>query len=286
MEDFSFCTFLDLIWQNILSFFHGVSTLFNSNFGVAATGSFFGAVGGYTMVLYTNKRAEIIKKIRGLKTSVAMAHRIFNMFYGLKQQHIKPMCDRYFKGQKDFVDVQNKKHTKPTEFLIQFDFQTPKFPYMDFELINSTFFEKVDLSGRALSIAMVLVNTLAEMKGLLEYRNYVIAEINELTNKYNLGHYERACLYYGQPVTHTNLGEIHYENYSNVMRDIKIFNDSCIWFSKELLEELLKLEKETTKKVFIFRPKAGSIDFSDLEKDMMPDDNDYKDWREKFVKIK
>ena len=85
-------------------------------------------------------------------------------------------------------------------------------------------------------------------------------------------------------VSHPVLDDFTDDSYNSVMQALKDTNMDCTWFSKELTLALIEFGKETAKKICIGRPKIGSVDYSDVEPEYMPNDDDYKNWREKFKK--
>ncbi len=268
----------------ILEHLHAFATYLyvtDSPMGIAAVGSFFGAVGGYVMVMITNRRAEVISKIRHTKTAIGITHDLFNIFLSLKKQHVKSMCELYESKKKEFVDAKSGKLSGIQEITIPFDNKTISFPFVDFELLNSKLLEKPELPLRALVIATTLIRVIHELKNQVNFRHGVLAEVNQLAMKYDLNDHGLACLYYGIRLDRAG-GSIQYDTYCNVMKAINDFCDDAIWFSKELTAELIKVGKETAGKIYFGRPKIGLVDYSDIDPSLLPKDENYKDWREKF----
>jgi hypothetical protein len=254
----------------------------NSNFGIAATGSFFGAVGGYVIVLVTNRRTEILTKIDRIKVATALTHSLFNLAYSLHKQHIYDLYQDYEESKTKFIEAKTGK-TKNDVIRVPFNNMTLTLPYVDFELINSKLLRETGFAGRAFILATTLIRCLYDLREQLKYRHAILSEINRIAVESNLNIHDKACLYYGIKIE-TPTGDIYYENYSSVMKAIKAFTLDCIWFSKELTLELLENAKIESKKIFYRRPKFGSADYSDVDSKYMPNDADYKDWEEKFKK--
>ena len=253
----------------------------NSNFGIAATGSFFGAAGGYVIVLVTNRRAEVLAKIDQVRVAIALTHSIFNLAYSLHKQHLYDLYEQYEVSKKEFIESKTGKASGVVT--VPFNNKTVFLPYTDFELINSKLLRETGFAGRTFILATTLIRCLYDIKGQLEYRHIVLNEINRISAELNLGTHDKACLYYGIKIE-TPTGDFIYENYSDVMTAIKGFVVDCEWFSKELTLELIENAKKESKKIRFKRPKIGSVDYSDVDPQYMPDDKDYKDWREKFKK--
>lgn len=268
---------LEMIYEAILAVFTYIWGGINSPLGIAAVGSFFGAVGGYCIVLVTNRRSEILSKIDHLKIAIALTHSIFNLAYGLNKQQIYNLYQQYADGKTKFIE--GKAKGTPVEVL--FNTSTISPPYIDFELINSKLLRETGFTGRAFLLADTLIRCLHALKEQLEYRHTVLNEINSMS----LGTHDKACLYYGIQIE-TPTGGFFYEKYSDVMKAIKIFTVDCEWFSKELALELIENAKKESKKIFLRRPKIGSVDYSDVDPKYMPNDADYKAWREKFIKAR
>ena len=253
----------------------------NSDFGIAATGSFFGAVGGYFIVMVTNRRAEILSKIDRIKVAIALTHSIFNLAYSLNKQHLYDLKEEYTANKAEFVEAKSGE-TKGV-ITVPFNNKTIFLPYTDFELINSKLLSETGFAGRTFILATTLIRCLYDLKGQLEYRHAILNEINSISTAENLSTHDKACLYYGIKITGQE-GDFRYENYSGIMEAIKISVESCIWFSKELAFELIETAEKESKKIHYKRPKVGSVDYSDVDPKYMPDDADFKDYREKFTK--
>ena len=259
-----------------------ISKMLNTNFGIAATGSFFGAVGGYVMVWYTNRRSEILSMIRHTKTAIAVSHSIFNVFLGLKRQHVKSLCADYKENQSNFTKAYNGNASG--EVRVPMGFKTISMPYLDLSLISSEFFEKTDLTFRARSLALTLITVIQELKAQIQYREDVFSEIAAMSKRLNLDEKGTACLLYGLELQDTRGNKINFQKNNDVMKAIGDFTDDSIWFSKELTNELIEIANKFSRKIIIGRPKASSIDYSDVPLGLIPEDENYKDWIEKFSK--
>lgn len=279
--------FLGTIWQGIQGSFVHIFTTNQSSLGVAAIGSFFGAVGGYAIIQLTNFRKEIRSKVIAINTAITTSHMILNTFLGLKKQHLKSLCQRYNESKVEYDNVQVDQPHSGTAIVTSLDFQTLNFPPINLPLINSKLFEKTDLPSRSLFLAMTLVNSIEQLKALLVSRDSIIEEMNAIVSQSDLDNNEKnrfmVHLYFGKTYNLPEGNNICYRKYSDTMEAIEGINDSCIWFSKELAEELVNVGNNTATKLRIFRPRVGSVDYSDVEADLMPNDEDFKDWREKFI---
>lgn len=275
---------LEMIGRGISSSFSYVAHGLNSELGIAAVGSFAGAVGGYVIAMVINHRTEVISKVGHTKTAIAVVHSLFNTFLSLKKQHIKELCEQYEKNKNEFIELKKAKNP-PREVIIPFVSHSISFPRVDFGLINTKLFEKADVTGRAYVLATTLINCIHELQNQIAYRHEALNQIAQISAEYKLDDHDRACLYYGIRLNnHPTMGNIDFQTYSDVMGHIRDFNNDIIWFSRELVWELIKNGKESAKKLIFSRPKIGSVDYSDVESSLMPDDANYKDWREKFKK--
>ncbi len=263
--------------SDIVSFLKGA---LNSDFGIAATGSFFGAVGGYFIVLVTNNRAEILSKIERLKIAIALTHSLFNVAYSINKQHIFELHEEYQQGRLGFVAAQTN---HPKIHSILFNIKTISFPYIDFDLISSKLLKETGFTSRAVILATTLIRCLYELRELLKQRHIVINEINSIAVDHKFDIAKKACLYYGINIK-TPTGDFLYTNYFDVMNNIKDFTLDCIWLSRELAWELLENAKTLSKKIYYNRPKVGSVDYSDVDKKYLPNDDNYKNWRDKIKK--
>lgn len=282
MDTLKYCAYelLTLSVQKILLMYQYLIQFLNSDFGTAAVGSFFGAVGGYFMVILTNRRNKTFERVKALRIASAFSHMLFNTSFGLYKQQVKDLFEEYETGRKKFIETHEKfKKGEKVEIAVQFNFKKIIFPPTDLDFMNSRF-EKADLSGRSLILATTLMNSFATLKSMMEIREQILANINSIKSSQE----HKAFIYYGVQFPHP-AGNIQEESYKNIMEGIKSFNEDCIWFSKELSEEILYLAKKESKKIWLKKPKVGSIDYSDVDPLLLPDDENYKDWREKFVRI-
>ncbi len=260
--------------------------LLNSDFGIAATGSFFGAVGGYVIVMVSNQRTEKLSRIGALKIAIAMCHSLFNSSFGLYRQHVKDLCKSYEEEKKKFIAIESGAIQASGIVPILYDFKSLSLPHVNLTLVNSKFFEKTDLAGRAFALATTLVSTIVGLNEMVHARHEMLQSINSRAREYGLNDHDKACLYFGTKLDHPALGRIQDQSYANVMTAINNFNEDCIWFSKELTQELIDLAKKTAKKIIFFRPRIGSVDYSDIDSKLLPKDEEYRDWREKFPKTR
>jgi hypothetical protein len=89
--------FIKPIWELLVKFL-------NSNFGTAATGSFFGAVGGFFLVEYSNFRKGIHQKVIAINVAISFSLDILNTMLSFKKQHVKNLYERYTNDKKKFID--------------------------------------------------------------------------------------------------------------------------------------------------------------------------------------
>ena len=265
-----------------------MGTALNSNFSIAATGSFFGAVGGYVLVLITNRRAEILSKIDRTKVAIALTHSLFNVAYGLNKQHLYSFYKEYIDSKKKFEEFIEEKNgnviNNSTDVVrIPFNCATISMPYIDFEFLNSHLLRETGFSGRAFILATELISSLHTLERNFKCRHETLNEIIEIFTKNNFNNTDKAFLYYGIEITRET-DNFSYTKYLDVMKCIKNSVESCIWFSKELTLELIENAEKEAKKIYIKRPKIGSVDYSDVDSKYMPNDEYFKDYREKFKK--
>lgn len=272
----------DSTYQKILIWLPHISDFFNSNFMVAATGSFFGAVGGYVMVMITDKRKEALSKIGTLKAAISISHVLFNASLGLYKQHIKTIFETYDTDRKRFIVSKDKASTTQEEIHLTFDHRFIVFPHLDFNLINSKLLEKTDLSGRAFILATTLISSFSTLKSVIHARHEALELIKNMSHKYQLTVHDTFCLYFGIKFSHPVLGDIMEQRYFDTMMAIKDSNEDCTWFSKELTQALIDEAKKISKSLTFRRPKIGGVDYSDVDPNLLPPDAHYKDWRDKF----
>lgn len=258
MDSLKYCAYelLTFATQKMALVYALLIQFLNSEFGTAAVGSFFGAVGGYAMVMITDRRKEILSKIGALKAAISLSHTLFNNSYGLYSQHIKSLYAEYERDRKKFIEAL-KKSTAGEKVIFDaiFDNKQFLFPPIDFNLVNSKLMEKTDLSRRAFILATTLVNSFITLKELMQQRQNFLRHIANLAEKHKLNDTEKAHLYYGTRFSHPTLGNITEESFVNIMQGINNFNVDCTWFAKELTDELIKVSKKTCKEINNFKTK-------------------------------
>jgi hypothetical protein len=149
--------FIKPIWELLVKFL-------NSNFGTAATGSFFGAVGGFFLVEYSNFRKGIYQKVIAINVAISFSLDILNTMLSFKKQHVKNLYERYTNDKKKFIDdlaAATKGVKRELNYLS--DWQTLVMPTLPTDLLFKNIQEKVNLSGKAL---LLLTTILRVAEGL------------------------------------------------------------------------------------------------------------------------
>ena len=256
----------------------------NSNFGIATTGSFFGAVGGYLAVFFTNRRAEILSRIGRMKIAIALTDGLFNLAYNLNSQHLFELNLRYMNSKKKFSALESG-NIIDLEKEITYDLKAILIPKIDFELINSQLLRETGFMGRAYSLATVLIHSLRDLERFIEIRQSLIDKIDFRSAKNDFELDQKIRLFFGLRVSSPR-GNYIDEQYSDIMEGIKISVESSIWFSRELVLQMIEEAKIEASKIYMFRPKIGSVDYSNVDQKYLPNDLNFKDWRKNFTRAK
>lgn len=248
--------------------------IINSNAGIAAIGSFAGALGGYVIVWGTDNRKEIRSKIEHAKQAFVFSVFLFNTATNLKKNQLLSIDKIYTDERNAFLNWCSLPNPRPPA-RPTIDRRNISFPFnIEPSLYNSILLEKFT-NGNIALLCAVLVSSINEMRNLINLRHEIDLEINNL----NIKDYQKACRYYG--VLHSpddESGKILDERYKHTMEGIKGFGDDIIWFSKTLITELIQFQDQQRKQLWLNKPKLSSINFPESILSLIPSDDNYKDW--------
>jgi hypothetical protein len=225
---------------------------------------------------------ELLTEIRVTNVATMVAFGVSNTLLSSKKQLIRPLKSQ-FEQQKELTKAAILKQQKGDGGVIEFhaDFRMLPPLILPLPLLQGQIFEKLSVDKRPIA----LVTTLAQVCDGL---NVSIVKRNQLIELYKtsaLPPNHIMALYFGFPF---NGGQINQE-YSDLMQAIYAQTDDVIFFSSQLSKELSehgdRLAESFKKQFGGNTPRITKPDFSKAkDADLMPDDRNYADWFNMFVK--
>lgn len=280
---FEFVPFLQTLWYDTKDFLN--STFFTAIAGSLA-GAFAGAYGAQRIAERGKNREELLKEIHNTNAAIMVAFGICNSLLSLKKQHVKSLKET-FDAQKlalqTHVDKQKGGEVdKNTIFKFRADFQTLSLMPLPLDILQNQVFEKLSLTGRPLSLATTLSQTVHSLNVSLEKRNQLI-ELYKANSP--IPDLVLATLYFGLPQNGRHINQ----DYPACVDAIYSQTDDGIQFSLFLCNDLVehgelildRFQKDFGKGA----PTINKPDFAKAKNSgLLPNEEDYTDWSKMFVK--
>ncbi|CAN5168279.1 hypothetical protein BH10PSE10_BH10PSE10_02920 [soil metagenome] len=268
----------------------GQEAVLNSNFTTsiigALAGAFFGAWGAQKIAEKAKRRDDLLKEIRNTNAAIMLAFAICNSVIALKKQHVKSLKEQLDNQRIAFAchNVRELLAGKRLIFTIQFNLMTLSSLHLPLEVLEDQIFEKLSLVGRPLALMAQVRQSAMSLEDSNSNRNELVREFRKRPKG------DQAKLladYLGVPLPGSRLTDQNYADYVNA-----IFSqtDDLIAFSRMLAEDLIAHGESLSKK---FKSEFGigiPIHKPAFEKPevvtLLPDESNYSDWREMFVKAR
>ena len=280
---FEFIPFLQTHWQDTKDFFN--STFFTAIAGSLA-GAFAGAYGAQRIAERGKQRNELLKEIHNTNSTIMVAFGICNSLLSLKKQHVKSLKDTYDDQKAKLKEHLNKKGKKSVEenkvFKFTADLQSLSSILLPLDVLQKQAFEKMSLKGRPLSLVTTLDQTVHSLNTFIEKRNQLI-ELYKANQPMPTG--ILLTLYFGLQQSEGHIDQ----NYPGCIDAIYSLTDDGIFFSSLLCDDLVqhgnKLAKRFSSNYGKGAPTINEPDFTMSRiSNLMPDENNYKNWSEMFIK--
>lgn len=262
----------------VISWIVGVA---NSNFTTALAGAAAGAYGAQWITEKTQSKRRILEEIRSTNAAIMVAFGIVNTFCGLKRQHVARLSANFSTQRKQLLEFQKRRALgllAPGEiFEFQADFQTLQLPPSPIDTLQKLLYEKISVTGRPLALVNTLAQTIGSLDGSLKLRNSVI----ETCKAQSRSNDALVRLYFGLPDQRGHRDE----NYPHSVEAIATHTDDCIFFSKLILEDLVRHGEKLRPKMGSDAPKIHQPDFSKaIALKLIPDESQYADLLTSFGK--
>lgn len=282
-----------ICWEHIRGYFswENVKAFGNSNFFTALTGSLAGAFAGayiaQRIAEKTKKREELLNEVRNTNAAIMLCHGICNSALSLKKQHVKSMKESFDSARAEFLEFKQKHQTEIAQGVAQYNvnldlMSLPK-TQLPVEMLQRQMFDKLSIGGRPLSAITTLIQTSTWLNESIERRNELIEELKSNTNFDNSA--PLIVLYFGLPYKGSHVNR----DYPDVIDAIYSYTDDVIFFSHLLLEDLNHHGNQLANKFNkLFGDEAPKINEASFELPkkigLMPDEKNYSDWLNAFIK--
>jgi hypothetical protein len=245
----------------------------------------FGAFAGALATSRRDNRRAVTAELNCINAALMLCFSICNAFIALKRQHVRPMAERYTSAREQYRRAKVLRRAEEAGNRIQADFQTLPVIRLPIETAERFIFEKISVPGRALAAAVSLAGAIDALYTSIKHRNDLITEFHRAS-----------------PVPHDTLAEKYFgirsatgvidENYSSAMDAIVHQIDDCIFFSRQLSDDLRdygnKLRRQHLRRLRFGLPRIiGPADWSMAEaQGLIPaaTQTQYADWLKSFKK--
>lgn len=277
-------------WLQATVSFSNISSFLNSAFVVAAIGSCAGAVGGAfaaQRVIERNKRRDdFTKEIRSVNLAISLAFDVSQAVLSLKKQQLVELLRDYDAARDQALKIYRKARANevhPGVFAFRAVLHTLPLRRVPAESLRKVAYEGISITGRALSLVTMALQSATDLDDSIERRNRLIQafQVRFPTG----GNGEFAALYFGLP---SNDGDLNSE-YPDVMKAIGTYTDDSIFFASLLCKDLhdhgITLAKKYKDLFGGPLARIQEVDFSKARSEgLMPSEGEYADYLQSFRK--
>lgn len=220
----------------LASFLRSLWDLANSNFTAALAGAGVGAYTAQWIAEKSEHRRALLIEARATNAAIMLAFATTNAFCILKSQQIQKLVDDYRKLVTQVSALQAsgpKPGSGSPVFTFQADLKTVNVPATQLDTLKQLLFEKISLTGRALLTFSTLTQAIGGLNQCVEMRNAIVSD---LSARSPVPQKDLIVRYFGLP---DGQGHVD-ERYKNCMDGMASNTDDCIFFSKTLMEDLVR----------------------------------------------
>jgi hypothetical protein len=247
--------------------------LANSNFTTALAGAAAGAYAAQWIVGRRDRKRRLIEEIRAANIAIMMAFEIVNTFCALKAQHVRRLKQTFDAQRKelDAVRVKSRTSSAPVAFELKADFEALQIPQLPTALMQTLLFEKISIAARPLSLFMTLGRSIDGFADAVRQRQGVIDWCKQHAP---LGDDVLIPLYFGLP---NGRGQED-RTYPDSVEAIAGYADDCIFFSKNLMEDLVAHGKRMARRYGRAAPRIHEPDLAKaVQQNLIPERVHYAD---------
>jgi hypothetical protein len=228
---------------------------------------------------YQTKQSAIAE-LQSIRATLLICYSIINKFGSLKRQQVRPLRNRYVQARQEFdAAVAAANAGQPGgPHQVLFDLQTLTPVKVPTDMVSSLMPDKVFMGGRGLAAALELIGAVDAVERAIAYRNALIADAE--VKGMNIEKY------FGLK---TAVG-VTDEKFKSNVEMLFLYTDDCIFFAKQLSEDLLAygngLRRRYHRRLYRlgiakFLPADWSIAESE---NLIPSTDDYQRWLRGFKK--
>lgn len=272
-------------WWHDFSFFIAHSEFLNSNLVTAFVGSLVGAGAGAWAGAYaaqkiaekTKLRDELQNQIRNSNAAISLSFFICSVCIALKEQHIVKIKTDLDKNKERWEqhEAQRLAGQPVGAFSLPVEFKTTAPITVPIEALEKLVFDKISLQHRPLAIFGILVQTIDSLNALIAERSKVIEEFKASRNQ---GGRPLLEFYLGIP-TATGIRD---ERYSSLVQGLDRYTDDCIFFSKQLAEDIYSYAK---RQLNVYKakfpapyPQVDKQQLAASKQKFVPNESEYEGW--------
>ena len=259
----------------------------NSAFVTSLAGALAGAYAGARAAQKIAERSKMrdlaIAELRSTNAAIMVSFSICSAALALKDQHVKPMYDRFLLEKERLEVFQQQRATRQRQdaapFEFEADLQTFPAPVVPIKMLRDLLFNKTSNHGRPLALVAVLEQSLAGLVDQIAKRDQIIANFSSGAVPSNvLPHH-----YFGLPLEDASTNRV----FPDVVKGLREYVDDVVFFSKLLCEDLVahgEGVKAASRRLFGKEaPHVNRPDFGTPRKNgLLPSDSNYQQWLNGF----
>ncbi len=249
--------------------------LVNSNFTAALAGAGVGAYTAQWIAEKSERRRALLTEARATNAAIMLAFATTNAYCTLKSQQVHNLVDEYKKLVTQVSALQAsgpKSGSGSSMFTFQADLKNVNVPATQVDTLKQLIFEKISLTGRALVTFSTLTQAIAGLNQCVEMRNEIVSNLNARSP---VPQKELIPLYLGLPDAQGHIDE----RYKNCIDGIASNTDDCIFFSKSLMDDLVRHGKALSVRLARHAPRVPEPDFSKaIAEGIIPPNSQYEAW--------
>jgi hypothetical protein len=278
----SVSVFISAHAQDLKNFFESV---FVTSVAGALAGAFFGAWGAQRIAERSKQRDEILVELRSTNAAISVVFYISNALLSFKKQEIRPLKATFDAQREAISKILERAKANPAESVsIRHigDYRSLSTLSIPIPIIEKLGFDNLSVGVKALTLISTLTNTALMLNQAIVGHNKLI----DFVKTSNLSDREAMFCHLGLEYTPGSSNK----EYSDNLEAIYSFTDDGIFFSRQLLEELIKHGEAKRLRFQKRYGRSGDLPiiakplFAKAEEaGLMPDPAKYTDWQSMFV---